>query len=263
MAIHVSNQKPAVLDPLHLISCTGTYDPMPAIQATLVDPLLQPLEPVQPSQHHQRRRCRHHRRHLRPHPQLPGRHLVAPASEQAAKELFGQTPVNFHQKTSLPIGEAFATQAGARNKLPPPGPTVLYTAGADVIPAAKGLPRRLGRRERLLRLTGLHLPPRDPRVLVPVQRGVRRVQGPAHAADPDTQLLPADTAKLLADFSQLHLKALTESLLIRKDDGDENHEHSFARIIIHMLDAVHHPAAAGRDTEQHQPHHGRPTVHHR
>ncbi|MDW6066169.1 hypothetical protein SAZ11_60890 [Streptomyces sp. FXJ1.4098] len=40
MTITVTNQKPAVLDALHTISCTRDYDPMPAIQQTLIDPLL-------------------------------------------------------------------------------------------------------------------------------------------------------------------------------------------------------------------------------
>ena len=43
MTINVTNQKPAVLDARHTISCTGDYNPIPAIQQSLIDPLLHPL----------------------------------------------------------------------------------------------------------------------------------------------------------------------------------------------------------------------------
>lgn len=49
MTITVTNQKPAILDALHTISCTGDYDPMPAIQQTLINPLLEPLNPNAPA----------------------------------------------------------------------------------------------------------------------------------------------------------------------------------------------------------------------
>lgn len=49
MTINVTNQKPAVLDALHTIACIGDYDPVPAIQQVLVDPLLQPLNPNAPA----------------------------------------------------------------------------------------------------------------------------------------------------------------------------------------------------------------------
>jgi hypothetical protein len=48
-------------------------------------------------------------------------------------------------------------------------------------------------------------------------------------------VLPADTTNLLTQFGAMSLKDLTESLLLRKDDSDENDEYSFARVIIHML----------------------------
>ncbi|MFD2024146.1 MULTISPECIES: hypothetical protein [Promicromonospora] len=235
MTITVTNQKPAVLDPLHLIPCTGPYDPMTAVQATLVDPLLRPLNSASPVSITNTQGT-----------DLTGDILplvldclgetVQPPSEQAVKELLGQTLVNFDQNTSLPVREMFAAQAGHRNKLPAPGPTVLYTAQDDVIPAAKGLLG--GANDDSLFFASL-----------------------AYAYHPDTlgfwfqssgafndfkawlvqqtsvmaSSLPPDTRKLLGDFVKLSLNGLTESLLLRKSDADENDEHSFARVLIHML----------------------------
>ncbi|BAS11874.1 hypothetical protein AHiyo8_01770 [Arthrobacter sp. Hiyo8] len=47
--------------------------------------------------------------------------------------------------------------------------------------------------------------------------------------------LPAGTIKLLGDFAALELKSLTESLLLRQDDTDNNEELSFARLVVHLL----------------------------
>ncbi|PUB32500.1 hypothetical protein C8K30_1011026 [Promicromonospora sp. AC04] len=235
MTITVTNQKPAVLDPLHLISCTGAYDPLNAAQATLVDPLLRPLNSASPVRITNTQGA-----------DLSGDILplildclgetVQPASEQAVKELLGQTLVNFDQNTSLPVREMFAAQAGHRNKLPAPGPTVLYTAQDDVIPTAKGL------------LGGAH----DDSLFF---------ASLAYAYHPDTlgfwfqssaafndfkawlvqqtsvmsSSLPPDTRKLFGDFAKLSLNGLTESLLLRKDDNDQNDERSFARVLVHML----------------------------
>ena len=114
MTITVTNQKPAVLDALHTISCTGDYDPMPAIQKVLVDPLLEPLNPSAPasivdgSGH-----------------DITGDVLdivmrclgetMDPAAEKNAKALLGQTMVSYDQGTPLPVGELFAVQAGQQN----------------------------------------------------------------------------------------------------------------------------------------------------
>lgn len=234
MTMNVTNQKPAVLDALHTISCTGDYDPMPAIQQTLVDPLLQPLNPNAPASITDAQGA-----------DLTGDILdlitscfgdtLNMGSEQTVKELFGQTLISFDQGTPLPVAELFAVQAGQQNKLPAPSPRVLYTAQADVIPAAKAL------------LAG--------------GDGSQFFASIAYTFHPDTlgfwfqsstafddfkvwlsqqtqamaSALPPATTRLLNDFTALSLKGLTESLLVRKDDSDANDEHSFARVLVHLL----------------------------
>ncbi|MCX5103455.1 hypothetical protein [Streptomyces sp. NBC_00439] len=234
MTMNVTNQKPAVLDALHTISCTGDYDPMPAIQQTLVDPLLQPLKPNAPASITDAQGA-----------DLTGDilHLITSCfgdtlnvgSEQTVKELLGQTLINFDQGTPLPVAELFAVQAGQQNKMPAPSPRVLYTAQADVIPAAKAL------------LAG--------------GDGSQFFASIAYTFHPDTlgfwfqsstafedfkvwlsqqtqamaSALPPATTRLLNDFTALSLKGLTESLLVRKDDSDANDEHSFARVLVHLL----------------------------
>lgn len=238
MTITVTNQKPAVLDPVHTITCTGDYDPMPAIQKTLVDPLLKPLSPHAPASI----------------VDGSGKDLVGDvpgilmscfgdnvntAAEKAAKELLGQTMVNYDQSTPLPVGELFAVQAGQRNKLPAPGPRVIYTAQNDVIPAAKGL--LAGSADEGAFFASLAYAFHPGTLGFWFQSSAAfdgfkvwlgtQAQALAGASSP----VPSETLRLAGDFTKLSLKGLTESLLLRKDDSDGNDELSFPRFLVHML----------------------------
>ncbi|MFD9867519.1 hypothetical protein ACFXI8_23850 [Streptomyces niveus] len=235
MTITVTNQKPAVLDAVHTISCTGNYDPMPAIQQTLIAPLLEPLNPNAPASITDAQGA-----------DLTGdipdlvlsclSDTLNLASEQTVKELLGQTLINFDQGTPLPVAELFAVQAGQRNKMPAPSPRVLYTAQADVLPAAKALLAGTGDESAFFASIAYSFHPDtlgfwfqssaafdDFKVWLSQQ-----TQAMASA-------LPPDTTKLLNDFTALTLKGLTDSLRVRRDDSDANHGHSFARVLVHML----------------------------
>ena len=237
MTITVTNQKPAVLDALHTISCTGDYDPMPAIQKVLIDPLLEPLNPSAPasivdgSGH-----------------DITGDILdivmrclgetMDPAAEKNAKELLGQTMVSYDQGTSLPVGELFAVQAGQQNKWPAPSARVLYSAQNDVIPAAKGLLAGSADESAFFASVAYTYHPNTLGFWFQSSAAFdgfkiwlnQQVQTMAGA-----NAMPADTLRLLNDFANLSLKGLTESLLLRKDDSDGNDEFSFARLVIRML----------------------------
>ncbi|WP_314191942.1 hypothetical protein [uncultured Arthrobacter sp.] len=237
MTITVTNQKPAVLDALHTISCTGDYDPMPAIQKVLVDPLLEPLNPSAPasivdgSGH-----------------DITGDVLdivmrclgetMDPAAEKNAKELLGQTLVSYDQGTPLPVGELFAVQAGQQNKWPAPSARVLYSAQNDVIPAAKGLLACSADESAFFASVAYTYHPNTLGFWFQSSAAFdgfkiwlsQQVQAMAGA-----NAMPADTLRLLNDFANLSLKGLTESLLLRKDDFDGNDEFSFARLVIRML----------------------------
>ena len=158
------------------------------------------------------------------------------AGEQTVKELLGQTLISFDQGTPLPVAELFAVQAGQQNKMPAPSPRVLYTARADVLPAARALLAGTGGESAFFASIAYAFHPDtlgfwfqssaafdDFKIWLSQQ-----TQTMASA-------LPPATAKLLNDFTALSLKGLTESLLLRMDDSDGNHEHSFARVLVHML----------------------------
>ncbi|GAA1113882.1 hypothetical protein [Nocardiopsis metallicus] len=238
MTITVTNQKPAVLDAVHTITCTGDYDPMPALQEALVDPLLKPLSPHAPASI----------------VDGSGTDLtdgvpdillscfgdsVNTSAEKVAKELLGQTMVNYDQATPLPVGELFAVQAGQRNKMPAPGPRVIYTAQSDVIPAAKGLLAGSADESEFFASLAYAF---HPETLGFWFQSAAAFDGfkvwlstQAQALGGVSSPVPARTLKLVGDFAKLSLQGLTESLQLRKDDSDGNDELSFPRLLMHML----------------------------
>lgn len=238
MTITVTNQKPAVLDAVHTITCTGDYDPMPAFQEALVNPLLEPLSPHAPVSIVDGAGT-----------DLTGDipdilmscfgDSVNTRAEKAAKELLGQTMVNYDQATPLPVGELFAVQAGQQNKMPAPGPRVIYTAQSDVIPAAKGLLAGSADESEFFASLAYAF---HPDTLGFWFQSAAAFDGfqvwlstQAQALGGASSLVPAGTLKLVGDFANLSLTGLTESLLLRKDDSDGNDELSFPRFLVHML----------------------------
>ncbi|MFK0244556.1 hypothetical protein ACIQUM_07645 [Amycolatopsis azurea] len=224
-----------MLDPVHTILLSGNYDPVPAIQQTLADPLLTPLNPTAPVAITDAAGGDISGDVLPMLMSCFGDTMNA-AAEKGAKDLLGQTLVNFDPVTPLPVGEVFAIQAGQRNKLPAPTARVLYTAQNDVVPAAKGL--LAGAADESLFFASLAYAFHPDTLGFWFQSAASfdtfktwlSLQTPALS-----HLLPPNTARLLADFAALSLSDLTESLLLRKDDGDGNEDHSFPRVLVQML----------------------------
>ncbi|GAB5079699.1 hypothetical protein [Arthrobacter sp. AD-310] len=252
MALTITNQKPAQFSPVHKLPVSGDYDPVAGITATIVDPLFTPLNQNHPVT------ITDSKGNTLDKDDTTGLLLrclgdtVDAQAESSVKNLVAQGSVYYDPKSPLLVNELFAVQAGVQYKLPAPTPTIIYSAQGDVIPAAKKL------------LAGQ------------VNDAGEFFASIAYAFHPETMgfwfqssaafddfktwltgttaalssVLPADTTNLLNQFSNISLKGLTESLLLRKDDSDENEEYSFARVIVHMLmDYVHQKEAAAAQAQ--------------
>jgi hypothetical protein len=237
MALTITNQKPAQFSPVHKLPVSGDYDPVAGITATIVEPLYTPLNQNHPvvisdSKGHTLDKDATTQQVL----SCLGDTVDAQA-EAVVKSLIAQGSIYYDQKAPLLVNEMFAVQAGVQYKMPAPTPTMIYGAQGDVIPAAKKL------------LAGQ------------VNDAGEFFASIAYAFHPETlgfwfqssaafddfktwltgttaslsSVLPTDTTNLLNQFGKISLKGLTESLLLRKDDSDENDEYSFARVIVHML----------------------------
>ncbi|MDP9904757.1 hypothetical protein [Arthrobacter bambusae] len=236
MTITVTNQKPAVLDPVHTITCTGTYDPMPAITSAIADPLRTPLNPGAPANITDAKGLDLSSGIEQALLACLGDTLV-PGAEDFMKELLGQTMVNYDQTTPLPVGELFAAQAGRKHKLPAPVPgKVVYTAREDVIPSAKGLLSGSNDADLFFASLAYAYHPDTLGFWFQSEAAFDDFKAwLAQQVQTSGSALPAGTLKLLGDFAALELKSLTESLLLRQDDTDNNEELSFARLVVHLL----------------------------
>ncbi|MET3172889.1 UNVERIFIED_ORG: hypothetical protein ABIB52_000717 [Arthrobacter sp. UYCu721] len=237
MALTITNQKPTQFSPVHKLPVSGDYDPVAGITATIVEPLYTPLNQTHPvviSDAKGNTIDQDETTHLVLN--CLGDTVDAQA-ENTVKSLIAQGSIYYDQKSPLLVNEMFAVQAGVQYKLPTPTPTCIYTAQSDVIPAAKKL--LAGQVNDAGELFASIAYAYHPETLA------FWFQSSAAFDDFKTWLsgttaalsavLPADTTKLLNEFNKISLKGLTESLLLRKDDADENEEYSFARVIIHML----------------------------
>jgi len=237
MALTITNQKPAQFSPVHTLPVSGVYDPVAGITSTLVEPLFTPLNAS-----HQVSITDASGNDL-DRDDTTGLFLaclgdtVNQQAEDVVKNLVAQGSIYYDKNSPLLVNELFAVQAGVRHKLPTPTPTTIYTAQSDVIPAAKKLlAGQVADADELFASIAYAYHPETLGVWF---------QSSAAFEDFKTWLagntatlsaiLPADTINLLNQFGSVTLKELTESLLLRKSDADENDEYSFARVIVHML----------------------------
>ncbi|WP_026927423.1 hypothetical protein [Granulicoccus phenolivorans] len=237
MTITVTNQLPAVLDPVHTLACGGAYDPLPALRTMLVDPLLRPLPgaaavTVTDGGGHDL---------TADLPDLILRCLgdrVDVAAEATVKSVLGQTLVHFDPQAALPVGEVFAVQAGQQHKWPAPSARVLYSAQHDVIPAAKGLLAGSADPSELFAALAYTYHPHTLGFWFPTSAAFddfRAWLAQQVGTLSSLPAMPPDTVRLMADFGKLTLTGLTESLVLRRDDADGNHPFSFARLLVNLL----------------------------
>jgi hypothetical protein len=237
VALTLSGQKPAIINPVHTLPVKGDYNPLPAIKKSIVKPLFAPMTKggtvsVTDQKNNQLDKDAVLGLLMR---------AVGPTVDQQAegelKSLFQQGLVNYDQNTPLLVNELFVVQAGHANRMPNPGPRTLYTASSDVVPAAKNLIGGHAKDDGEFFASLAY-------TYSPEALGFWFQS----AADFDdfkawliqeianfSGVLPGATTNLLSKFAQTSLKGLAEGYLLRADDGDANEEYSFARVIVHML----------------------------
>jgi hypothetical protein len=237
MALTITNQKPAQFSPVHTLPVSGVYDPVAGITETLVEPLFTPL-----NQNHQVA-ITDATGNVWDRDDTTGAFLaclgdsVDPQAEDTVKNLVAQGSIYYDKNSPLLVNEMFAVQAGVQYKLPTPTATTVYTSQTDVIPAAKKL--LAGQVNDAGEFFASIAYAFHPETLgIWFQTSAAFDDFKAWLATATTSLsavLPADTTNLLTQFAGITLKDLTESLLLRKTDADENDEYSFARVIVNML----------------------------
>ena len=242
--MNVSNQKPAVLSPIHTVSSVGVFNPIENLKTAVVKPLFSPIVGTTATLTDDN-----------------GNDLdentitdilletlddnVNPVAEDAMSELFYKTLVYFEKTPYLSIADLFANQAastenakfaGKRQPLPFPNANIIYSPSTDVIPACREFIAGKCSYEKLFASFAFW---KKPTIL-----GFYFANDKAYeefiewlntqvAAVAST--LPADTISLFNEFGKTQLTGLTESYILRNDEDDNNHDYSFARMIMYYL----------------------------
>lgn len=231
----VTNIKPVELSPVYKASANGAFEPNKLLQETMAKPLFNPLIQGQPCVISEN-----------------GKNLtdddvadiilacmgdqINTQAEDLAKELMSKCLLTFNRNATIGAKGIFVTQAGTAAGLPEPGPRVKYTPAQDVVPISKEFLNGKCDYNKYFATMAYYT-----RVNTLGFYFANKVAFDDFKVWLNTQLqnlssaLPAQTNQMFIDFMQLTLDGLTESLVLRKDDTDNNDPFSFARTLVSLL----------------------------
>lgn len=233
--MQVTNQKPVELSPVYDAVITGQFDPVEYLKATVVRPLMTPLSPQAPVTF-----------------SVNGTDLTEDdltqivlnclgdtydaAAEAAGKTLLHDTMVYFDSKSDMTVKDTFATQSAVKEKLPAPNTQVVYTPATDVIPSCKEFLAGTCTYDKMFASLAFYARPQMLGFYFANSTEFDSFKAwLANELATLNSVLPADTNQLFSDFQSLTLNGLTESLILRNDDDENNDPCSFARTLVALL----------------------------
>lgn len=231
----VNNQKPIVLSPVYSDQIAKTFDPVDLLEETISKKLFNPLV-TGTSVTIQANQKTISKSEITQNILNCCGDSVNPVSEAFVKELFHQTLISFNKNTNIGINEAFAVQSGTAAKLPEPNDKTVYTPASDVIPVARQFLGGQCDYDKFFASLAYYARPNT--LGFYFANNVVFDNFKTWLASQMTMLgnvMPPDANKLMADFQNLSLNELTESLILRNDDSENNDPYSFARTIISQL----------------------------
>lgn len=157
-------------------------------------------------------------------------------AEAQAKQLFSQALIHYNGNTNIGISELFPVQSGTAAGLQEPSDTVIYTPSVDVIPICRQFLG--GTADYDTFFASLAYFARPTTLGFHFANEVAFDEFKNWLSNQMSTLgnaMPPETNKLMADFQNLQLKNLTESLILRNNNDENNDPNSFARLIIAML----------------------------
>ena len=232
---HIKQNKPVVLEPYVQDTLNKPLDPRELLEHTMVKPIMVPFAPQHPVK------------------LLDGNQpinesdvvtrivdccqsVIDQAAEDDMKSLYHEALVSYPSNGKLGFKSAFVTQSGTAAKLPEPGPTVIYQPSVDVIPTCRKFLAGNATYDEMFATLAYYANPSTLGFYFANEQCFEDFKTfMAQNTANFLQVLPARTQGLCSQFQQTKLSGLTESLLLRQNDTDENDPFTFARFLIHQL----------------------------
>lgn len=234
--MNIQNQKPVVISPIYNAPANGQFNPVAVLQATIADPLFAPFMPNHPVTITDNGNP--------VTPDIIAQNLtdclgdtVQTASENWCRNLFRQTLLSYDTSPTLNMQDLFASQSGAAAKLPAPSATCVYTPGSDIIPVAKKFLAGQSDYNEFFATFAYYTRANTLGFYFGNESMFDDFKNWLQAQTAMlSNVFPVDTNQMMQDFlNNIHLSGLTESLMLRNNDSENNHDNSFARVIIAML----------------------------
>lgn len=234
--MQVSNQKPAVLSPVYKANITGDFEPTDYIKQTLATPLYNPLVAGQPVTISNNGNDITDDTIVNNVLACCGDTVNATA-ETVVKTIFDKTLVYFDKNTNLSVQNTFSIQAAVKEKLPFPTPKVVYTPATDVIPVSKEFLAGKCEYEKYFATLAFYARPNTLGFYFANDKAFDTFKSWLSTQIATlSAILPAQTNQLFTDFqANISLTGLTESLILRNADNENNEEYSFARTLIAFM----------------------------
>lgn len=230
----ITNQTPAPLNPNYgkYIDLKQQGDPTKLLERTMVDPL---LTNKNTKIHYNKKKLDLSNTDIaKLFISTLGERIDA-NSESLAKTLLAQTALNY-QANSLLFKESFAVMAATRVGLPMPSVTAMYQTNVDVIPSAKNYLAGQCDFDTVFASFAFTFRPnvlafafKDENDFNSFKKIVAN-----YANRPN---LPSDTVSKLNDFAKEKLDDLTNNLILRASDTDDQDPYTFSRLLIKLLSA--------------------------
>lgn len=228
----ITNQKPQVLSPVYDAKAKGDFDPVAAMKAAVIEPLYTPLVGTAPASFTANGKSINADELTQMLCDCLGDTYNATA-EAAMRDVLHQTLLNYDTANVLGAKELFAAQSGAAAHMPAPTPNTIYTPATDIIPTCKMYLAGQATYDQLFASFDYYTRAETLGVAVTNEKAFDAFKAwLANEVAQISSVLDPQVNQLFSQFQQLTLSQLTESLILRNDDGDNNEEFSFARTLI-------------------------------
>lgn len=231
----ITNQKPAILSPIWDDNLKVDFDPTPVLQ-TMMQQLFQPLMPSVPVT------MQDNKGHTVTNADIATWFAECldttynSTAETIMKDVFGNTLADFNPKTTLSIRNVFAVQSGTAAKLPEPSDKIIYNPSTDIIPMSRKFLAGTATYDEYFATMAYYTRAESLGFYFCNEFAFDAFKTWfAGQMTMLSQICSSNVNQLAADFQNLSLSELTESLILRANDGDNNEPFSFARLLIKLL----------------------------